>query len=638
MFKSERVSSVAEWLCLLLLIGGFATMQVLIGGTRMVYSLPTYAVLGVAGIVALLGLRQRRPNPSTACLAVAAVFFAYILVRAWLSPVPYITRSDIYSVLGGLVVYYLTACVLVSARQRLAFVMFLLAVGVVHTLIGAVQFRDGDNWMPISWLQRYDYEARASGFYVCPNHLAGYLEVVAIIGLSVVCWSRWPVWSKLLIGYVVGVCYVGLVLTGSRGGYLSTATSIAVFGILSLLVLRRAGGRLFWTVSLAGLAAAVVAGGLLVTYVQKSDFLTRRAQKTFDASDVRLDLWQSALQQWQLQPVIGTGSGTYLFYGRMFRTERVQRDPVFVHNDYLHLLAEYGLVGAAGMLAFVGVHMVRGWRSFRRLGPKRVGSSGRLPSNALALNIGAQAAVASYVVHSVFDFNLHIPVNLLLMAFVFGLLANDGVIRESSSSSSTPPAVPRGQLAWRLVVPALGIVLLVMSLRLLPGEYFAERARAALRDQQLTQAMQFARRALEHDPRNPELYMYLGLARLAYAEQMEIPAARLSFIRAAVPEFQRAREIVPQDLTYALELAAALGELRLFEEAEQVYQDALRLDPRSHAVRAAYEAHQRAWQSPPPPEQESAAPTAAGTAEEWIGLTGAEPAAPVLHQQQADGS
>ena len=96
--------------------------------------------------------------------------------------------------------------------------------------------------MLIPFLQRADYGHRASGFYVCPNHLAGVLEVLGIIGLSITCWSRWPVWSKLLIGYLVCVCYAGVALTGSRGGYLSVAASLIVFAILSLTALS-AGGR-----------------------------------------------------------------------------------------------------------------------------------------------------------------------------------------------------------------------------------------------------------------------------------------------------------------------------------------------------------------------------------------------------------
>ena len=102
----------------------------------------------------------------------------------------------------------------------------LIVVALVQVGIGAVQFRSGNNFMLIPFLQRFDYGRRASGFYVCPNHFAGLLEVIGIFCVSLVCWSRWPLWAKLLVGYAGLVCYVGLALTGSRGGYLGASVSL----------------------------------------------------------------------------------------------------------------------------------------------------------------------------------------------------------------------------------------------------------------------------------------------------------------------------------------------------------------------------------------------------------------------------
>jgi tetratricopeptide (TPR) repeat protein len=320
---------------------------------------------------------------------------------------------------------------------------------------------------------------------------------------------------------------------------------------------------------------------------------------------MRLELWKAALEQWRLSPVFGTGSNTYMFYGRQLRSENMQLDPIWVHNDYLHLLADYGLLGLVGMLLFVGVHLWRGGHSFRRLGPKRVAVSPRLLSNALALNIGALAAVSSYVVHSIFDFNLHIPANLLLMAFVFGLLANDGVMRENA-----PAPVPRGQVWWRLALPILGAALLVQCGRLLPGEYFAERARGALRDGQYLRSIQFAKQGIEWDPKNPDLYYHLGRARLGMGDQMADPRARKSFYTEAINAFQEARSLVPQENLYLMELATSLGSVGRFEEAEWAFYDALQLDPKSASLRRYYEFHLKLWAGnlPPDPETVEAAP------------------------------
>ncbi|MEP6808698.1 MAG: O-antigen ligase family protein [Chthoniobacterales bacterium] len=583
--KSGKFSAVTEGLSLLILCAAFAIIQVLIGGTRMVFSLPAYALIGVAGFFAIFSWRRIKPRPSEPCLAVTAIFFGYIIGRALLSPVPYIARSDLYSVLGGLVVYFLVSCTVIGAKPRLILVTVLLALAMGHVAVGAIQFRDGTNFMPISWLQRYDYERRASGFYICPNHLAGLLEVVGVMGLSVVCWSRWPVWGKLVIAYLVGVCYVGLILTGSRGGYLSTAASLLVFGLLSLLILRRASGGIAWKIGLPAVVLALLVGVAVVFYVGKNDFLKQRAQTTFDTSNMRVELWKAALQQWQLQPVVGTGSATYLYYGRLFRDKQVQLDPIYTHGDYLQLLAEYGLVGAIGMAIFIGVHLRNGLRNFARLGPRRVTASQLLPSNALALNVGAIAAVSSYLVHSIFDFNLHIPANVLLMALVFGILANEGVMREKLAGN------PLAQKVWRLAAAALSLVLLGLSLRLLPGEYFSERARMAVRDHQPGLALLFARKGLDYDPANPDLYHHLASAQMQFGDGAGAPEAAASFQRAAIAALEHARAIAPRELIYGLELAGALDSAGRFDEAEKVFQDLIRLDPKSDSLARYHQGH-----------------------------------------------
>lgn len=339
------LSRASEILAAALLALALAAIQVLIGGTRLAYSLSVYAFLGLAGFLGIFSLRRVKSAPERVCLWAAAIFFGYVLARAWFSPVPYLARADLFSVLAGLVIYLSVAFLFTSAPWRMRILLFLLLVTLVQVGIGAVQFRSGDNFMLIPFLQRFDYGRRASGFYACPNHFAGLVEVIGIFCVSFACWSRWPVWSKLLVGYAGGICFAGLALTVSRGGYLSAIASLLAVAVLSLIVLRRAGAAVFWRTALGGGVLALVLAGALFFGFQKSDYLSGRAQNVVDTQNIRIDLWRAALAQWKLQPILGTGSGTYLYYGRRFRSERVQLDPVEVHNDYLHLLAEYGLVG-----------------------------------------------------------------------------------------------------------------------------------------------------------------------------------------------------------------------------------------------------------------------------------------------------
>ena len=597
---------IVEGLAVLLLGVGFAIVQVLIGGTRLLFSLPAYGIVGVAAVFVVFMLRRAKPEPDALCLLGSALFFGYIIGRALLSPAPYVARTDLYIVLGSLVVYGFTATIFTDAKPRLIIIGFLLLLGLAHVLVGAIQFRDGNNFMPIPFLQREDYGRRASGFYVCPNHLAGLLEVIAVFAVSITCWSRIAVWGKLLIGYAAGVCYVGAILTGSRGGYISIAASLLVFAILSLIVLRGAGGSLVWKITGAGVLVALLAGALLFFSIQKSTLLTERAGNIADTENVRLDLWAAAIEQWKLAPLLGTGAATYRYYGRQFRAEQMQVDPLETHNDYLQLLCEYGLAGVAGFLVFIGCHARAAWRDFRRLGPKRVAVAPRLLSNNLALQLGAIASVAAYVAHSVFDFNLHIPANALLLAFVFGIIANPGVRR-----GAEPDRPKTGFVAVRVAVAGLGLLMLMQSVRLLPGEYYAERARTSLRDEKLGTAITYALEGLSWERGNPDLYAYLGRARLGFGYDMRDPAAQASFYEAAIDAFGSARALAPQEQSFALTQGLLFDLLGRYAEGEAALNVALALDPKSEAVRQYYEAHLHR-RSAAAPEDASAAPPGGG--------------------------
>jgi O-antigen ligase len=598
-------SRAAEVWAACLLAAAFLMIQILVGGTRLLFSLPAYGLLAVGGLLVCLGLRCARSEPDRICLASAALFFGYIIVRGFMSPVVYLARVDVYSVLGGLLVYLFVADFLTESKRRTVLVSFLLLIGMVHVLIGAIQFRSGDNFMPIPFLQRFDYGRRASGFYVCPNHLAGLLEVLGVFGLSLVCWSRFPAWAKLLTGYATATCYFGLILTGSRGGYLSALGSLLLFIALSGTLLRQASARLFWRVGGPGVIIAALIGLAAFLLIHKNAYLSERTQNMF-ARNVRLEMWKAAILQWKLQPFFGTGSGTYLYYGRQFRSVQLEADSVYVHNDYLQLLAEYGLAGGALFLIFLGSHLANGWKNFQRLGLKRVAVSSRLLSNAMALQLGAIVAVFAYMIHSFVDFNLHIPANVLLLAFVFGLLANAGAQHQAE-----PPQLRRSIIGWRLVLPLIGLVVAIESVHLLPGEYFAERARTALRDDQLESGALFATRGLAYERSNPNLYQYLGSARIDQGDTAQNPATAAQFYQAAIEAFESGRAQAPREEAFAIGMADAYDSLGRFTEGEWMYDEALALDPRSRSLESSYQAHLKKWRdSGTNPSNNSAPPPA----------------------------
>jgi O-antigen ligase len=565
----------------------FSGVEYLIGGTRLLFSLPIDGVFALAGLLSVIELRRSKVRPNGLCLASSALFFGYILWRALVSPVVYLAWFDEFMVLGALIVYLLTACYFTDPRRRLWLLFVLLALAGVNLAVAARQFSVGDDYMLSGFIRSQAYRGRGSGLYICPDHLAGFLEVVGSLALATGIWSRQPLWVKLLLGYCGVCCFAGILLTGSRGGALGAAAALVTLMGLGLL---RA-----WAASPGSLAKGVaivvvivaIAATALGSVLRSSDILKTRAEMLLDRSDVRLLLWPAAIKEFELSPIIGTGAATYRYYGRLFRNPAVQSDPIRTHNDYLELLGEYGAVGAAGLLLFLGAHLRWGWRVFRRLSPPRDMFPTHGGSNAAAWNIGALAACASFLVHSAFDFNLHIPANTFLLAFVFGILANPG---RHLSGEDTPSdqRFRRTDLLPRLALPALGIWIIVAGLPKLPGEYYCEQARVALRDKHNLLALHEAQLGLEWETQNPDLYFYLGEARQNVAGiGPENPLSR-SFREAAVEPYRAGIRLYPQDSPILLRLGEALTRLGDFRAADEVFAQVLRWDPNSALVYTYY--------------------------------------------------
>jgi hypothetical protein len=263
----------------------------------------------------------------------------------------------------------------------------------------------------------------------------------------------------------------------------------------------------------------------------------------------------------------------------------MQDDPVRTHNDYVELLGEYGAVGAAGLLLFLGAHLGFGWLTYRRFtrrAAERQGfDGGPGGSNGTAWNIGVLSAAAAIAAHSVVDFNLHIPANALLTAFVFGVLANPG--RSAAEAGSA------ARLRWadgcaRLALGAVGLALLIAGVPRLPGEYYGEMARAALRDRRFLAASGYALKGLAYEQHNPQLDFCLGEARLNLAgDGPDTPVAH-SFRDGADEAYCQGLRLAPCDSALLLRHAQILTIFGDYPAAERVLAQARFWDPNSWLV------------------------------------------------------
>ena len=180
-----------------------------------------------------------------------------------------------------------------------------------------------------------------------------------------------------------------MVLTGSRGGWLSLIAGAAIF-----LVLHLAGDlrfRIFvrrYRIPLLAIAAAAAA--IFVFALMRLS-----ADRAHSAGDIlRFDLWRAAAAITVDHPLLGVGPG---LFGRAFQ---LYRDPFNVdnrlstaHNFYLNTLAETGVIGAGVAVGLAAILLLTWWRLWRH---------SETPSRKTHLE-GALAALTGFGVQSFFD-------------------------------------------------------------------------------------------------------------------------------------------------------------------------------------------------------------------------------------------
>ncbi len=403
-----------------------------------------------------------------------------------------LTRILIYAFLYFVIV---NNCHKQEHVQFITLVLVFLAMAIA--VYALAQFFTGSNRV---WNFVSPYKNRASGTYISPNHLGGFLEMVLPLAFAFSVAGRLRAWLRILVGYAGLVILAGIAVTVSRGAWLAAIMALVV--LLALMLAHRQ-YRLPAMVVLAFLAAG------LIFLLPKALFIRLRVERMFANNELnenmRYAIWDPAIRMWQDYPVWGVGPGHFDFMFRGYRPQGVQLQPDWVHNDYLNTLTDWGVVGA-GVVACALVLLALGtFRTFRAVRPQMTDLGPVTGSNRFAFTLGATAALAAILVHSWVDFNMHIPANAILCVSLMALLASH--IRFTSRQH------------W--FVAGLSVRLLVTATILVGGAYLVwqgvRRAnegvwlqRASTEGAFSVSQMDYLKRAFEIEPGNWETAYRVG--------------------------------------------------------------------------------------------------------------------------------
>jgi putative inorganic carbon (HCO3(-)) transporter len=264
------------------------------------------------------------------------------------------------------------------------------------------------------------YLNSATGTFVNRNHFACLLAMATACGMGLILSNsgrspRPPGRSRVLhlfsgansrnlaLAVLLVVAFAGLLTSLSRAGI-----ALGVFALLVTVTLAGRQHRLKPRILVALLV--FVAASVPLVQIGSGALLGRFGDSTEDllTPGGRATVWGDTVRMAAEFPAVGSGFGTFASAYPIFRAPEVRLYYAHAHNDLLQLAAEGGLIGLA-LLALIFVPTLR--NLVHALG----GAKGTLA-------VGFAAGLTAVLLHSLVDFNFHIPANAAVAVVLAGTL------------------------------------------------------------------------------------------------------------------------------------------------------------------------------------------------------------------------
>ena len=334
------------------------------------------------------------------CLLVLCFLSSVFSVHAYTSIWAFIL------LLNYLVIFYLAIHVVRTRSQFRQLVYLIVFMAALVSIIGLLKKFCGN---PFPWWDYSDFQRtpdRLSSTFGNPDHLAGYMEMTIPLLLGLLLTGLRGIKLYLIIVLTVFLS-MALIFSLSRGGWISAFIGLFFMSVALLFNHHFQSKRLVLTLVCGFFAVAFIV--LSSTPVVKRILITSEQMGNL----ARITVWGGIVEMIKDYPLLGTGPGTFAIVYTQYQPAGFDYRYFMGHNDYLHFVSETGLPLIAVMAWMIVALFVRGF--------KKLNNPSRLVRG---ITLGAMSGITAILVHSIFDFNLHIPANAILFTVLAALVVS----------------------------------------------------------------------------------------------------------------------------------------------------------------------------------------------------------------------
>ena len=343
--------------------------------------------------------------------------------RAWFSPAQELALIDL-----SLVVMAVSTFIVFQNAFRNNTAQSIIIIGIALLLganlaVMAVQMQD----ITYNFIIPHASRSWPAGFFRHYSHCAAFLICSSLLLGAFSLKSSWPIFAKIILLLLAILGIAAIFITKSRSGMLGASCGVFTLLIYWLMTSKRDDRK--WS-GVALVLAPIVMLGIIAIGLSTLESVQQTHHEGSDLidmldNDIRLYLYGIALSCIMLHPFMGGGSRSFSWENYQFwNIEEIGgfgADPEHVHNEFIQVFTDYGIIGAIVLTSFVvGIWILCTFRSLAQ-------GEWTKYAHGDAWRIGGIAAFIGIFIQSNFEGVLRTAPGAILLAICLAAASHDRI-------------------------------------------------------------------------------------------------------------------------------------------------------------------------------------------------------------------